>query len=163
MRAVCTAVATCLYLSYIPAKLTSSLGVATTRRWAGTGLVGTLVGWALWYFLPKDPVEYWAAVLVTTVAASWVCDEAEKALGVHDDVRIALDETVGFWAAAACLPPQTAWLAAAFVLFRVLDAVKLPPYRWLERLPGGCGVVMDDVGAGVAANLILQLVALLSR
>ncbi|MBI5202306.1 MAG: phosphatidylglycerophosphatase A [Elusimicrobia bacterium] len=159
MNAVWVAFASCMYLSYIPAKLSSGLGVATTRRWTGAGAVGTLVGWALWYGLPKDPGEYWAAVSVLTVIACWVCDGAERALGVHDDTRIVLDETVGFWAAAACLPPGTAWLAAAFVLFRILDAVKLPPYRWLERLPGGCGVVMDDVGAGVAANLILQLTA----
>ena len=59
----------------------------------------------------------------------------------------------------AFLPRGAAWLAAGFVLFRVFDAVKLAPYRWLERLPGGWGVVMDDVGAGVVANLILQLVA----
>ncbi len=100
MSALAGAIATCLYLSYIPAKLTSGLGVATTRRWTGAGLIGTLVGWALWYRLPKDPTEYAAAVAVLTVIACWVCDGAERALGIHDDARIILDETVGFWAAA---------------------------------------------------------------
>lgn len=117
----------------------------------------------MWYALPTDPVEYGAAVAVLAVGACWACDAAERALGVHDDPRIALDETVGFWVAVAFLPPGGGWLAAGFLLFRVLDAIKLAPYRWLERLPGGCGVVMDDVGAGVAANLILQLVAHLNR
>ena len=53
---------------------------------------------------------------------------------------------------------QSIVVLGAFALFRFLDSVKWPPYRWLERLPGGFGVVMDDVGAGVLANLLLQFV-----
>ena len=159
MNQACVAVATCLYLSYIPATLTASLKVAGTRRWTGAGLVGTLAGWALWYTLPASPAAYAATVAALGLAACWICGVAERALGTHDDPRIVLDETVGFWFAVAFLPRGVKWLAAGFVLFRVFDAAKLPPYRWLERLPGGWGVVMDDVGAGVVANLILQLVA----
>ena len=73
-----------------------------------------------------------------------------------------LDEIVGFWVAAAWLPKT--WIAAglAFVLFRFFDSVKLPPYRWLERLPGGSGVVMDDVGAGIVANLLTRWILVVS-
>jgi len=46
-------------------------------------------------------------------------------------------------------------MLAAFALFRLFDAAKPPPIGRLERLPGGIGVVMDDVGAGLLANLLL--------
>lgn len=148
--------ATCGYLSYLPAKLMEGTELASKRRWTGAGLIGTLGGLALLFALPTEPVEYAAAVTVLTVLACAAAELAEPLLGVHDDPRIVVDETVGFLAAAAFLPRQAGWLAAAFVLFRILDAAKLPPYRDLERLPGGLGVVADDVGAGILASLLLH-------
>lgn len=156
LRSAAFAVATCGYLSLIPARVMQGTSVAATRRWTGAGLVGTLAGWALYYALPTDPVEYGASVAVLTVLACALADLADDSAGTHDNPVIVIDETVGFLAAAAFLPRQTGWLLAAFVLFRILDAVKLPPYSWLERLPGGLGVVADDVGAGIAAGLLLR-------
>jgi len=54
------------------------------------------------------------------------------------------------------LPPRWTVVLAGFVLFRLLDIFKPFPIRHLERLPGGVGVVADDVAAGLAANLILR-------
>jgi phosphatidylglycerophosphatase A len=48
-------------------------------------------------------------------------------------------------------------LLAGFILFRVFDIVKPPPVRWLERLPAGTGIVVDDLGAGIYGLLVLQL------
>ena len=123
------------------------------RKWTGAGFLGTVEGLALWALLPADPRAYAFVVIAAIAASCWVCGIAEKSLKTHDDSRIVLDEIVGFWVAAAWLPRT--WTAAllAFVLFRFFDAVKLPPYKYLERLPGGMGVVMDDVGGGIVANL----------
>lgn len=151
------AIATCFYLSYIPARLSAGSSAARLR-WTGAGFVGTVAGWGLLYALPQDPAAYAACVAAGIVGASLISGVAERVLGTHDDPRIVIDETVGFWVAAAFLPRTPACLSAAFLLFRFLDAAKLPPYRYLERLPGGWGVVMDDVGAGVATNLLLRLV-----
>jgi phosphatidylglycerophosphatase A len=126
-------------------------------KWTGAGLVGTLEGLALLPLLPASGAAFWAVLLLGTAAACWVCGLAESELGRHDDPRIVLDEVVGMWFAAALLPRAAGPLAAAFVLFRLFDAVKLPPYRWLERLPGGAGVVMDDVGAGIVANVGVRI------
>ena len=128
------------------------------RKWTGAGFLGTLEGLLLWPLLPSAPVAYAIVVSVTIVASCWICGNAERTLKTHDDSRIVLDEIVGFWVAAAWLPRT--WTAAllAFVLFRFFDSVKLPPYKWLERLPGGIGVVMDDVGAGIVANLLARLI-----
>lgn len=140
------------YLSYIPGRLTGRNG-----KWTGAGLVGTLEGLALLPLMPVSGPGFWTALTAGTALACWICGVAEKALGRHDDPRIVLDEVVGMWAAAAA-PPRTAGpMIAAFVLFRFFDAVKLPPYRWLERLPGGLGVVMDDVGAGIVANIGVRI------
>lgn len=148
---VCVALATGLGISYIALP-------AAGRKWTGAGLLGTLEGLLLWPLLPERPAPYGAVVLAAAAAACWICGRADRALGTHDNPRIVLDEAVGFWVAAAGLPRETSAAAAAFVAFRLFDSVKLPPYRRLERLPGGLGVVADDLGAGLAANLAVRLI-----
>lgn len=150
---LCLEIATGLHLSYIPYRLLERTSLVGKRRWSGAGLVGTAWGWATLYALPSG-AWFWPALALGTAAACWVSGRAEGILGVHDDPRIVVDETVGYWVAAAGLPRHLPALAAAFVLFRVFDATKPPPCRRLEALPGGVGVVMDDVGAGVYACLL---------
>ena len=151
--------ASAFYLSYIPSTLLGTLARvklferAQQRRWTGAGFLGTFAGLVLAPLLPASPLGFgifWAAAVG---AACWLCGRAEKVFGVHDDPRIVLDEVVGYWTAIALLPPRLPVWLAAFVLFRVFDAWKLPPWKTLERLPGGLGVVADDVGAGAAANV----------
>ena len=155
------AIATGCYLSYIPVRLLRLLPGSRElerpdRRWTGAGFVGTLLGLAVLPLLPRDPRFFIAALLGAIAGACWVADIAERSFGQKDDSRIIIDEVVGYWTAVALLPRTATVLAVGFVLFRLLDSIKLPPYRWLERLPGGLGVVMDDVGAGVVANLALR-------
>lgn len=150
------AVATGLYLSYIPFWLTKGTRAAKNRRWTGAGFLGTVLGWVCVYALPIGWMTLGFTLVVAIVAASIVCGRAEKVLGTHDDSRIILDETVGYWAAVAWLPREPMMLLMGFVLFRFFDAVKLQPYKSFERLPGGYGVVMDDVGAGIVTNLVLR-------
>jgi len=147
----CVWLATGLGISYIAP-------TGRGRKLTGAGLLGTVEGLLLWPLLPEATNVYAFVVLIAIGAACWVCGVAEKSLKTHDDSRIVLDEIVGFWVAAAWLPRT--WTAAllAFVLFRFFDVVKLPPYKWLERLPGGAGIVLDDVGAGIVANLLARLI-----
>jgi phosphatidylglycerophosphatase A len=44
-----------------------------------------------------------------------------------------------------------------FILFRAFDTTKPPPLRWLEQLPEGTGIVVDDIGAGLYALAVMQL------
>jgi phosphatidylglycerophosphatase A len=120
--------------------------------------MGTVEGLALWFLLPSAPGPYGAVVFACAAAACWICGRADRALGTHDNPRIVLDEVVGMWIAAAGLPREARPALLAFVLFRLFDSVKLPPYRWLERLPGGIGVVADDLGAGLVASLGARLI-----
>ena len=94
-----------------------------------------------------------------------VCGEAEKKLG-HDAHPIVADEVAGMMITMCGVPafgpghPSHALaLAAGFVLFRIFDIWKPPPVNQAQALPGGIGVVTDDVLAGIYANLVLQLLA----
>jgi phosphatidylglycerophosphatase A len=91
-----------------------------------------------------------------TALAIWGAGRAARALGVKDPGEVVSDEVAGFMVSLYLLPFTWPFLAGGFVLFRLLDILKPFPIRRLERLPGGAGVVLDDVAAGVLANLILR-------
>ena len=88
--------------------------------------------------------------------------EAEVLFGEKDSHRIVIDEVTGFFWTVALLPlPHGGWpllrvLLAAFLLFRLFDVWKPYPIRGLQVLPGGYGVVLDDVVAGLYANIVLR-------
>lgn len=153
---LCLAIATGMHLSYIPYRLTTGTRLLRERRWSGAGLVGTAIGWGALYALPEGRA-FWPVLAAGIAAACWTAGRADRALGSHDDPRIVIDEVVGYWAAAAGMERRLVPLAAAFVMFRIFDAAKPPPCRRLEALPGGFGVVMDDVMAGVYANFAVRV------
>lgn len=92
----------------------------------------------------------------------WIAGEAERLLGRRDAGCIVIDEIVGMLTALAGLPATLFNLSAGFVAFRVLDIIKPFPARYLDaRVPGGWGIVLDDVVAGIYSNLLLRIIALL--
>ena len=110
------------------------------------------------------PVPLGLAILLFTPVAIWASHQAERQLGT-DAKPIVADEIVGMLVTVWGIPRLTAphpelFLAAAFVLFRILDVVKPLPIRQSQRLPGGYGVVADDLLAGLAGNLLLRLMIL---
>lgn len=92
--------------------------------------------------------------------AVWACGTEARRRGVADPGPVVADEVVGQWVALAILVVATGQrpgfpdLAASFLLFRLFDIVKPWPIRRLERLPGGWGIVADDLAAGLAAGLV---------
>lgn len=98
------------------------------------------------------------AVTLVGVAAS---QRADRAWGTEDNQRIVIDEVAGYF--VTMIPADRHALApliAGFVLFRLFDIVKPPPVRWLdENLPGGWGVMFDDVAAGVMGALAMVALA----
>lgn len=87
--------------------------------------------------------------IVLIAAAMPICSAGSAALGGHDSRRIVADELLTFPLVTAMLPiaHRPAPLAAAFVASRLLDVAKPPPALAAEQLPGGIGIVMDDVVA----------------
>jgi phosphatidylglycerophosphatase A len=73
------------------------------------------------------------------------------------DPKLAVwDEFVGMWATCLLSPKTVPWMAAAFLCFRILDVVKPWPVRRLERLPGGWGIMSDDLLAGLYGAVLLN-------
>ena len=100
---------------------------------------------------------FFALAAASVVIGPWVCGSLASA-DDPDPKRAVWDEVAGMWLTCLFLPKTLPWLAAAFVLFRVLDVVKPWPIRWYERLPGGYGIMADDVAAGVIGAALLNLV-----
>ena len=75
---------------------------------------------------------------------------------VKDPGIIVMDEVAGYWATLIFLPRiELTHLVAAFFIFRLFDIVKPFPANWMERLPSGFGVLLDDVVAGLYGGLLL--------
>jgi phosphatidylglycerophosphatase A len=80
-----------------------------------------------------------------------------RGCGKKDPSHVVIDEVAGQLVTLIACPIRWQALLAAFILFRVFDILKPPPIRSLERLPEGTGIVVDDLGAGVYALLVLQV------
>lgn len=124
------------------------------------GTVGSAVGVLLFLALGRLPLPIFALTWLALLALSvWAADGAGRSFGVIDDGRIVIDEVVGQLLALAPLAGgRASWplLVTGFVAFRVFDVWKPGPVGRAERtLPGGFGVVMDDVLAGVLAGFVV--------
>ncbi|HUD98794.1 MAG TPA: phosphatidylglycerophosphatase A [Bryobacteraceae bacterium] len=99
----------------------------------------------------------WLAI-IASVPAIWAAGETARQANVKDPPFVVVDEVVGQWLALAGARTLNwkSWLAA-FLLFRLFDIWKPVPARQLESLPGGLGIVADDLMAGVYAALVLFL------
>ncbi len=106
------------------------------------------------------------AAALLFLPACWAAGVCERLFGSRDPGRVVVDEVVGQMLTLAALPPVPRWEGwkywlSGFILFRVLDVTKPFPVRRSERLPGGIGIVTDDVVAGVYGFLALRLALLL--
>jgi phosphatidylglycerophosphatase A len=135
--------------------LATGFGAGHSRVAPGTA--GTLVGLALfWPIHAVAPLYQGAATVVLFFASVAASDHVARRLGRKDPGLVVADEIVGMWVSLLFVPWTPAAVVAAFLLFRVMDILKPPPARGFESLPGGWGIVMDDVMAGVYANLLVQ-------
>ena len=123
------------------------------------GTVGTVAALIVYLVLPEKFVNssyFFLFPLLLFLPSVYLCGKAEKSMK-KDDQRIVLDEFVGYFVSMVFLP-KGFWLALiGFILFRFFDIVKIPPVNDLQGLKGGWGIVMDDVMAGIYANLLLQI------
>lgn len=146
-----------------PFRLENLLVVFATCGYTGffpwiPGTVGTLVGVLVYLILCRlHPLLYSVDLITLLFVASWIAEKAEKVLGEKDSPVIVIDECVGFLVTMALIAPTPKGIVLGFVLFRFFDVLKIPPARWMERnVPGGYGIVLDDVIAGLYGNLILR-------
>lgn len=125
------------------------------------GTAGTVVavpfGYLLLTCLAGQPLAQCAAVVAASVIAIWAAGVAAPRFGLKDPGQIVVDEIAGYLVTVALLPAGWKTLAAGFLLFRLFDIWKPPPCRRAEALPGGVGIVADDLVAGLYANLTIRI------
>jgi len=122
------------------------------------GTMGSLLGAVLCYPLVDLPWPvYVGATLLLTAIAVWAAGRVAAELGHPDPPQIVIDEIAGMWVAAIALPATFYDFAAVFLLYRLMDVVKPSGISRLERLPGGFGIVADDVAAGLLARVMWWL------
>lgn len=107
--------------------------------------------------VPFSPGALVLTCVGVTVVGTWAAHHAERTLGGKDPGAIVVDEVAGMMVSVLVLPLTVPVLAAGFVLFRVFDVVKPFPAHASQRLPGGIGVMVDDLIAGLYALAVLAL------
>ncbi len=127
---------------------------------AAPGTAGTLVGLVFCFFLSRlEPVFSFFCIALVIALSVWITDKAEKLLARKDPGEIVLDEIAGMMVTMAGLPFTAFSAVSGFILFRVIDILKPFPIRVLDqKVPGGAGIVADDIAAGVMGNIVLRIV-----
>lgn len=136
-------------------------GAGRLKPGPGTwGSLATLACWAaLSHFLPnasRIPVNIALAILAVAVGIP-AATRVARASGLKDPQFVVIDETAGQLITLIGAPLAWKSFLAGFILFRAFDIVKPPPVRQLERLPGGTGIVVDDVAAGLYGLAIMHV------
>lgn len=109
-----------------------------------------------WLILWKlGPIALLAASFAAFLIGVWATGVYAASTGKHDPSECVIDEVAGQWLACAAAPLSPIGFAAALVLFRVFDITKLWPISEGEKLPGGWGIMTDDMIAGGLAALII--------
>jgi phosphatidylglycerophosphatase A len=115
------------------------------------GTVASALTVLLLWLAPFSTLGVALFFLAVTVIGTWAAEHAERALGTKDPGAIVIDEVAGMTLSVIGLPLTLPVLVVAFVLFRVFDIVKPFPARQAQALPGGAGVMVDDLIAGLYA------------
>jgi phosphatidylglycerophosphatase A len=125
------------------------------------GTIGTLVAIPFSLALNQMAVSNLSLALLIVVGsifcAIWLSTKGAGILKQKDPQLIVIDEIVGFLTANFLAPPRLTALLWTFLLFRFFDIAKVFPTKRLERLPGGAGIVLDDVMAGLYTLISLRL------
>ncbi len=133
----------------------TALGAGYAPKAPGT--FGSAVGLLLWLMLPHVLWIQLAVILGVAVVGSWSGTVAEEHFKRSDPGEVVVDEVAGMMVTLVLNSAGGfGWMLVAFLLFRAFDIVKPFPVRHFERLPGGIGIMADDLMAGVYANLALR-------
>lgn len=129
----------------------------------GSGTWASALTVLLWWLAGRWIAAAWLlpvaviASAVFTLLGIPVSATAARESGQKDPGFVVIDEVAGQMIALIGVPLHWKYLLASFILFRSFDIAKPFPLRRLERLPGGTGIMMDDVGAGLYALVLLQV------
>ena len=124
----------------------------------GGGTIAAVLYVLCWYFLFPTSEWFAVAVLLLVLLVGVVAGNRLEAHWGKDSSRIVLDEVAGMCCTLLFIPHMLLYAGCGLVLFRFFDIVKPLYIREAEKLPGGWGVMLDDLAAGICASLLLQIV-----
>jgi len=146
----CEFLATDFYLGKLPYKFTGN--------YYGGGTIGTFLGLVIAFFAPSSEWIYLGMTLFISALAIVVSHKTSLMYKTGDDQRIIIDETAGYLVALLFLPKGINYLIVSFLFFRLYDGLKPWPIKWFDKnLKGGIGITVDDLLAGVFANITLRI------
>ena len=131
----------------------------------GPGTYGSVAATAVWFLamrhVPANLTPWITLAMAAGATAIGIpaATRVARESGRKDPQIVVIDEVAGQWLALTLAPPSLPFALLALVLFRVFDILKPPPVRWLERLPEGTGIVVDDLAAGLYALLVYFVIA----
>ncbi len=130
------------------------------------GTAGSISALITGFFLAKNGfIILLSTLLLVTILGVFAADAYSQLSGKDDAGEVIIDEVAGQWLVLLCIPPNLEsallWYVAGFVLFRLFDILKPWPVSAAEALPGGLGVMADDVVAGILAGMVLLMAQLL--
>ena len=121
------------------------------------GTFGSLIGLVLVLIASGHIALFVVLLFVSVFLGIWSSGITSRDLSNHDPSQVVIDEVCGVIISFLAIPIGFWTILVGFIGFRFFDIVKPPPIRWLERFPGGFGIVLDDLLAGIYTNVILQI------
>lgn len=126
--------------------------------WA-PGTMGSLAALAFWLILPTETASREVlGISVVSVLGILSSGRFSARLGIVDPGIIVVDEFVGQFISLLWTEHDIIHGLTAFLFFRILDIFKLGPIRWAEQLPGGVGIMADDMLAGLLAGALTSVI-----
>jgi len=139
-------------MDYLVKILATGFGTGYLKPAPGTW--GTLMGLIIAFLLPiRLP-----AIIFFSLLGIFICQKGEQLLEEHDSPKIVFDEMVGIWISLWNIP--LILYPIAFFLFRFFDIAKFYPIDNLQKIPGGLGIMLDDIAAGILTRIILGTIIL---
>jgi len=137
--------------------LALSSGLGTGYSPIAPGTMGSLLAIPFVLMLLSLPLSTYLVTVITFIfMACWISEQARQIYQVNDAPQVVIDEIAGMLVVFIGQDPSMITVITGFILFRVMDIWKPWPCRWFDKkMHNGYGIVLDDVVAGVYANLLL--------
>ncbi|WP_022846613.1 MULTISPECIES: phosphatidylglycerophosphatase A family protein [unclassified Desulfurobacterium] len=122
------------------------------------GTWGSITAAILLYFFWPENIVYQVVIIAVTFVLSTISSQSlSEQLGDNDPDSVVIDEIIGMEIAMLGIKTTLPAVVAALVIFRIIDIMKPPPIKLFEKLPGGFGITVDDMFAGLYSNILLRL------
>jgi len=124
-----------------------------------SGTVGSFAGLIVCLFLHRYIFLYVGVFLVLFTAGVISAGKKEAETNQKDPACVIIDEFACIFLVFLFIPLTPLYIIAGFIIYRVMDIVKLPPMRAIEKLKGGWGIMLDDAVAAIYSNIILHIIS----